>query len=545
MSGSISFCLVDPEPVFHVAPGARVFDRYELIDLLGMGGTANVWRGQVLGTSHQVAVKIQNQGPSTGALRSERLEREYQLLSLICSPYVVAVNDCGVLPDGRIAVVFECMRGSTLREVMEAQDTFELVESLEITSQLLRALVDVQAQGIVHRDIKPDNIMILSDPSGPRRVKLFDFGIAKVTSEDARIVSGLGGSEIAELLMPLTSAEMTVGTPEYMAPEQISGTCVGMYTDVYAVGIVLFEMLFGEVPYTGRNFFEIAHKHLAGLLPPLDADLPLIVQELIWRALSCLIDDRYESAEVMLRAVEEALASPEVINFCPVDTDEQSSLTAFLAGDLMDTWTHAEESGLERLSSDSSMISAPESIGWSGCGAPQSISPGEWLDDVAISSQVVALKALEEQAGARQAAQEALTFARLGSPVEAPSRDGRRMRLSSDARRSLTAQLQASGAAESRPPSASGSTASPAVQAPEPPATRAPWEVHIEQGGAEDAATEDISIPDLIDVMRDRKRRQAPGSFEHGATSLFVRPSASPPAARLTQRWAAASWGDK
>ena len=507
MSDGVSFRLVDHEPDFKVAPGVKVMGRYELIDLLGMGGTANVWRGRVLGSEHQVAIKIQNPGRNTGAHRSERLEREFQLLNLICSPYVVAVSDYGTLPDGRAAVVFEHMRGSTLREVMEERDTFDLNEALDLAGQLLRALVDVHVQGIVHRDIKPDNIMILASPQGPRRLKLFDFGIAKVLSEDAHLMSGLHEPEIAELLIPLTSAEMTVGTPEYMAPEQISATNVGLHTDVYAVGIVLYEMLFGEVPYTGRNFFEIAHKHLAGILPPLPADLPEAVHELVWRSLACHTEDRYQNSEEMLRAIEAIVTSEEVSGWSALSQEEEESLTAFMSSGEGSTWTHVEDSVIEPLATDSS-------FDWSADLSARSIAPDDWLGEFSATEQTHALHGLE-----------AAVEQRLGSKVEPPTERANRMRLSSEARRALTAQINGTHdmAAEERRRNRPNTQVVPVPEQDSKP----PWEVHIDQGGADDAATEDLSLTDMLAVLNDRRAREGRRPFtapdERVATALFVR----------------------
>jgi serine/threonine protein kinase len=309
-----SWNVTSQSDVLGARPGEVVLDRYELFEPCGFGGTASVWRAWVLGSEHEVAVKVQTLGPRTGAHRPERLEREYQILQQIQSPHVVSVCDFGYLPDGRAVLVFEFLNGQTLGDLLEERPSLPLMESLQIAAQLLRALASVHAVGVVHRDVKPENIMLLRHPNGgPRRLKLFDFGIAKITQRSGELAKAYEGDELASLFRSLTSAEMTVGTPEYMAPEQISATDLGPFTDVYAVGIVLHEMMFGEVPYSGETFFEIAHRHLSGVLPPLPADLPEVIHGLLWKALARRHQDRYRDAEEMLAAVESAMRHPEVL----------------------------------------------------------------------------------------------------------------------------------------------------------------------------------------------------------------------------------------
>jgi serine/threonine protein kinase len=420
------------------------------------------------------------------------------------------------------------MRGSTLRELMEERDTFDLCDALDLTSQLLRALLDVHSQGIVHRDIKPDNIMILSTPHGRKHLKLFDFGIAKVLS--GKTVNP-HEPEIAELLIPLTSAEMTVGTPEYMAPEQISATNVGFHTDIYATGIVMYEMLFGEVPYTGRNFFEIAHKHLAGVLPPLPADLPDVIHQLIWRSLACRTEERFSSADEMLRAVEAAMSETRNTKWNSVSELEADGLSSFISSDVASTWTHVEDSCVELVSGASEAdSSAPKEGDWSLEVCEESIDPKQWFDDFSLSNQIQALQAFEVEAGPdREAADQ---------PPPAPPGG---MILSSEAMRALTAQLQ-NPTEEGEVPAAYGLSNErrrkerpPSIVMPKS-GGKPPWEVHIDEGEADCAATKDLSLTDMLAVLSDQQVRR-PRSKPETATSLFVREHSK----KHTRRWHTAS----
>ncbi len=314
------------KPEYELVPGAVVLDRYVLDEPFGFGGTAMVWRGRVVDSGKVVAIKVSLTNRPNTSRNQDRLVREFKLLSRVCSPHVLAVHDFGELPDGRPVFVSELMIGETLREYMETGELLSLVDAFEITVGLMRALNDVHACNIVHRDIKPDNIFLVRTDDGSWRVKLFDFGIAKVISENVDGISAADDPEVAELLIALTGTEMTVGTPEYMAPEQISANSVGPYTDVYAAGIVLHEMLFGIVPYTGKNFFEIAHRHLEGVLPPLPADLPIEAQRVIWKALACEYEDRYQDSAEMIAAIESALSNEAVRSYSPVLEDEDDDL---------------------------------------------------------------------------------------------------------------------------------------------------------------------------------------------------------------------------
>lgn len=374
---------------FGAHPGMVVLDRYELFEPCGFGGTASVWRAFVLGTNHEVAIKLQTHGPQTGAHRPERLEREFKILELMCSPYIVAVNDFGLLPDGRAALVFEYMNGQTLGELLDDHGMVGLRESLEITSQVLKALQEVHAMGVVHRDIKPENIMLLNNPVGPRRLKIFDFGIAKVLSRRSAIAKACRQDDIQGLFTSLTAAEMTVGTPEYMAPEQISATDLGCFTDVYAVGIVLYEMLFGEVPYSGDSFFEIAHRHLAGILPTLPADLPPIVQQLLWRSLDRHHENRYDNAEHMLQDIEAALATPEVILYeRDSQVDYETSLDIVFA-EIEET--HDPIS----LTPEQIKKTGDHQTPWGTMLEAEALSPDDWLSAVDLSQQAIALPPLD------------------------------------------------------------------------------------------------------------------------------------------------------
>lgn len=527
MNRGPSFHSNAPSKPFKVAPGTRVLGRYRLESVCGMGGTASVWRARLEGTQHLVAIKIQNNISGNGAQRAERLEREFQFLTLVRSPQIVSVSDYGVLPDGRAALVFEYMRGQTLREWLEEEDTFGMRSALEVTRQLLQALKVVHEHGIVHRDIKPDNIMITHAQAGHFEMKLFDFGIAKFFEDAPGVFNEMGDGEIAELLMPLTSAEMTVGTPEYMAPEQISATHLGPYTDVYAVGIVMYEMLFGEVPYTGRNFFEVAHKHLNGILPPLPAELPDQVHRLIWRALASRTEDRYPNTEAMLADIDHALAALDHNGHTQPETTRE--VDAFLADEQMATWTLMDDQ--TPMAPMNEPPRQARDVAASSVEARARRAPVQWLDDDV--SPTHEFSAAQGDVRRRTYPEPDLPqsddpWIFKGGAAKSERFKTPREEVQLHIGAGGTAQLSALGALIGSPPPAPRrpptvvetpwvvlSQDEPAQCSQDTPAA-APWEIHEPESGDETPPTREMTLKDRLAILSDQSPSQSTQRW-HGA----------------------------
>ncbi|MEV7354193.1 protein kinase [Kitasatospora sp. NPDC091276] len=240
--------------------GRALNGRYELVEILGVGGMATVWRGldHVLG--RQVAVKVLNGGLADDPRFAERFSREAQHAAMLVHPRIVMVFDSGV-DQGTPFIVMELVHGRSLAAVLVQQPGLPVERAVGIAAAVCEALAVAHAAGLVHRDIKPGNIMITDDGG----VKVVDFGIARAGSSSN-----------------LTQTASVLGTAAYLSPEQATASPLDGRTDLYAVGCVLTEMLTGETPFTAETPVAIAFKHVSeqplppsyrrpGLPPALDA----------------------------------------------------------------------------------------------------------------------------------------------------------------------------------------------------------------------------------------------------------------------------------
>ena len=278
-----------PDPVLgHVIGG-----RYAVYDRLGRGGMGVVYRAVQLNLGRHVALKTITAEASERAGIRRRFEQEARLLSELRHPGIVTVYDFGEQA-GVLYMVLELIGGRSLAEHL--RDTPRLLpeRAVDIAGQLLRALAEPHRRGLVHRDIKPDNIMLDPGSGARERVVLIDFGIAKPWTGHAH-----GG--------PLTNTGQVVGTPRYMAPEQFSSGEIGPWTDHYAVGVVLYRLLAGHSPFNGAPA-EMVAAHLRDPPPRLPPELGLDpFDAVIQRAMAKRPADRYANGEDFAEAIEAAL----------------------------------------------------------------------------------------------------------------------------------------------------------------------------------------------------------------------------------------------
>jgi len=284
-----------------------IFDgRYRIVRRLGAGGMANVYLAEDGQLGRRVAIKILNDRFSEDESFVERFEREAKSAAGLSHPNIVSIYDRGEA-EGTYYIAMEVVEGKTLKEVIRASGRLRPAQAIAYTRQILSALRFAHRNGIVHRDIKPHNILV-----GPEeRLKVTDFGIARA-----------GASQ-------MTETGSIMGTAQYLSPEQARGAQVTGASDLYSVGIVLYEMLTGEVPFTGDTPVEIAMKHLneppkppSSRAPGIPADLDRVVV----RALAKTPDDRYTSAEELdsdLARIEAGL---------PVAQETTDAATQVLAG---------------------------------------------------------------------------------------------------------------------------------------------------------------------------------------------------------------------
>ncbi|HEX3854175.1 MAG TPA: serine/threonine-protein kinase, partial [Polyangiaceae bacterium] len=284
--------------------GTLLADRYRIDALIGEGGMGKVYSAEHVLMRKRLAVKVLRRELTSVPEVVARFEREAMAAGNIEHPNVAGATDFGKLPDGAVFLVLEFVSGHSLRDEI-ARGNFEVERALHITRQIASALSAAHLQGIVHRDLKPENVMLVEKGGDPDFVKVLDFGIAKVPIGDLDGVAK-GGN-------PITKAGMVFGTPEYMAPEQALGQNVDGRADLYALGVILFEMLAGVRPFTSQSSVGILGQQLSKLPPSFAERAPgtvvppateLIVRKLLARESA----ERFQTAVELARAIDEQLA---------------------------------------------------------------------------------------------------------------------------------------------------------------------------------------------------------------------------------------------
>lgn len=276
--------------------GTILGGKYKLVRLLGDGGMGSVYEAvhERLGT--RVAVKILHPDIARRPGIVERFLQEAKVAAQIKSPHVVTVADVDSTPDGLAYMVMELLEGEPLANLLEREKKLAVPVAGAYTIQILEALEAAHAMGVVHRDLKPDNVFVTFLGQKPV-LKLIDFGIAKVRRTDG------GGN--------LTIAGITMGTAEYMAPEQaFSADTADVRSDVFSVGVMFYEMLCGQRPVTGENARAVAAKVERGEITPLvhvAPDVPQRIAGLVHRAMAPRPEMRFSTAAEMRLALEEVL----------------------------------------------------------------------------------------------------------------------------------------------------------------------------------------------------------------------------------------------
>jgi eukaryotic-like serine/threonine-protein kinase len=285
-----------------------VFDgRYKIVRKLGTGGMADVYLAEDQELGRRVAIKILNDRHAADDQFVERFRREAKNAAGLSHPNIVSVYDRGTA-EGTYYIAMEYLDGRSLKELIVSRGPAPVKTAVEYARQVLAAVGFAHRHGIVHRDIKPHNVLVAGDEG---RLKVTDFGIARS-----------GASQMTEV-------GSIIGTAQYLSPEQARGSPVDQTSDLYSVGVVLYELLTGQVPFTGDTPLEIAMKHLSEVPKPpseLRSEVPHDLDLVVLRALAKDPADRYQTAEEMDADLE------RVLKGMPVGTETHEAATAVLSG---------------------------------------------------------------------------------------------------------------------------------------------------------------------------------------------------------------------
>ncbi len=289
--------------------GQTLNDRYLVEDQIGNGGFGTVYRALQLQMSRRVALKVLHPRMAKDPQVVERFRREAQASSLLRQPHTVQVYDFDRLPDGTLYLAMELLEGRSLHEVLGIEGKLAPIRLARIIDGIAESLGEAHGQGIVHRDIKPENIYLEPRPEVDF-VKVLDFGIAKIISGDA-------GSR-----PQLTAVGQTLGTVEYMSPEQLMGLPLDGRSDLYAVGILTYELLVGRLPFAGAHATDIIAGHLKGVpLAPSQAlgaeaagspEVWAAWDKIILRLLEKKRENRFANAGELRRALAPLCSADEV-----------------------------------------------------------------------------------------------------------------------------------------------------------------------------------------------------------------------------------------
>src|SRR5262249_14306334 len=288
--------------------GKIVLGNYRLLEVLGQGGMSVVYKAQHRVTEQEVAIKILPPDLAVYDDVKARFVEEARTLAKLEHPNIVGLFNF-VEADGRLHLVMQYVQGRTFEQLIAERGRVAWQEAVTIILVVLEALVYAHGRGYVHRDIKPSNILVREDG----QIKVMDFGIAKITNSTR-----------------LTATGQTMGTVRYMSPEQVRGKELDGRSDLYSLGVTLYEALCGVTPFDGESHFEIMQKHLIKPIPPLSdhgVEVPRALESALLHALQKSLDQRYRDAKQFRKALAPLLPQPS-------PSDNAPTLSAELTGEV-------------------------------------------------------------------------------------------------------------------------------------------------------------------------------------------------------------------
>ena len=293
-----------------LSKGQKVNDRYEIVKTIGEGGMANVYLADDTILDRKVAIKVLRGDLSQDDKFIRRFQREALSVSNLSHPNIVEVYDVGE-EDGNHYIVMEYIEGKTLKQLLKKRESLTLTEVIDIMTQLTDGIAHAHESYIIHRDIKPQNIMIEDDG----RVKITDCGIAMALNATM-----------------VTQTNSVMGSVHYLPPEQASGKSATVKSDIYSLGILMYELITGNVPFKGDNAVEIALKHMKDKIPSIrkqDPSIPQSVENIIIKSTAKNPRNRYDSAKEMhedlMHCLEEEHANDKKVTYEYPENDLDST----------------------------------------------------------------------------------------------------------------------------------------------------------------------------------------------------------------------------
>jgi len=286
------------------APGTVINDRYRIDEVLGIGGFGAVYMCTQANMDQVVAVKVLKSEHLTSVEHVKRFTREARAASKLKHPNTISIFDFGTHSDGALYLAMEYLHGETFANRMDEQTCMKPDTLVHIMGQICNSLTEAHNAGLIHRDLKPENIMLLPVAGDPNFVKVLDFGIAAFETENTP------GEE------KLTEAGMIMGTPTYMSPEQARGEALDARSDIYALGVMMYEAVCGRVPFDGDQPMTVLVKHIKDPPEPPravapEAGIPRALEKVILRCLEKQPGHRPQKAAELAVALRKALATPD------------------------------------------------------------------------------------------------------------------------------------------------------------------------------------------------------------------------------------------
>lgn len=295
-----SMVIVGDDPLL----GVVVEGRYKIESVIGQGSAGTVYRAVQELIGREVAIKVLHDYLVSDQEFIKRFTQEAKASSRLSHPNIITIYDFGVIPQGgRPYIAMDLLRGTPLSDLLAERNHLEIEEGVSIFKQVCGALAEAHRQGVVHRDVKPENI-VLVERSGQRLFPIVvDFGIARLVQEE---------SDVARI----TRTGTVCGSPTYMSPEQCTSSKVDHRSDIYSLGVVIYETLTGEVPFLSDELVKVMAMHLSDPPKPLnqvrdDLQFPAALEEVVYKSLAKNPDQRYQTMEELAEALEESLKQPD------------------------------------------------------------------------------------------------------------------------------------------------------------------------------------------------------------------------------------------